>query len=452
MSATRDEPGDRDERVRVIEFWRAVEVFSPQPLPRPDARFRVTDAGPGEPMPWEPGLAALRAAAAGEGVAARGVRRGVRAQPGPRHAHRPVRPGRRRRPARASRRPVRALRRHRRRRRRPGPRHRGALLVRLGRRPGPGRAAATFRWRDSARTPACSAATSAASPARTPRRQAPSSPRCPAPPGTTSRRQPARSRARRRDRRGPGAAPAARRGPAALRGRTRRPARRDRRRSGRAACGSGPTWWTPTGPDEQTAPSFLNSFYADDLARVAAAVADGDAGAGLTAYLTGSARIDAERRVDVRARPDTVWHGCLPARIPPGRWPADFDRSLALSQQFAVNEIMARLGTAPGLTRRQRPAWHRKDHAAAGPDRGDRRHPRRAPRRTGKPGRGVRPRSQGPLAVRVRAARGHAAAPGDHGPGDRSRVLEQRRRRERHRRDPRPRRHRRAVAGGRCPA
>ncbi|MGH3209278.1 MAG: DEAD/DEAH box helicase, partial [Trebonia sp.] len=101
---------------------------------------------------------------------------------------------------------------------------------------------------------------------------------------------------------------------------------------------------------EQTALSFLNSFYADDLARVAAAAADGDAGAGLTAYLTGSARIDAGRRVDVRARPDAVWHGCLPGRIPPGRWPAGLDRSLALSQQFAVNEIMARLGTAPGLT------------------------------------------------------------------------------------------------------
>src|SRR5580704_1611410 len=54
MSTTCDEPGDRDERVRIIEFWRAVEVFSPQPLPRQDASFRLTDAGQGEPMPWEP--------------------------------------------------------------------------------------------------------------------------------------------------------------------------------------------------------------------------------------------------------------------------------------------------------------------------------------------------------------------------------------------------------------
>ena len=55
MSAAGDESRDRGERVRVAEFWRAVEIFSPQPLPRPDARFRVADIGPGEPMPWEPG-------------------------------------------------------------------------------------------------------------------------------------------------------------------------------------------------------------------------------------------------------------------------------------------------------------------------------------------------------------------------------------------------------------
>ena len=58
MSATRDNRGEREERARVIEFWRAVEIFSPQPLPRPDARSRVTDAGPGEPVPWEPRLTA----------------------------------------------------------------------------------------------------------------------------------------------------------------------------------------------------------------------------------------------------------------------------------------------------------------------------------------------------------------------------------------------------------
>ena len=69
MSATRDNGGEREERARVIEFWRAVEVFSPQPLPRPDGRSRVTDAGPGEPVPWEPRLTAPCAPAEGEGLA-----------------------------------------------------------------------------------------------------------------------------------------------------------------------------------------------------------------------------------------------------------------------------------------------------------------------------------------------------------------------------------------------
>jgi hypothetical protein len=39
----------------------------------------------------------------------------------------------------------------------------------------------------------------------------------------------------------------------------------------------------------------------------------------------------------------------VPGRIPAGRWPADLDRSLALSQQFALNEVVARLLGAPGL-------------------------------------------------------------------------------------------------------
>ena len=44
MSATGDESGDRGERVRVTEFWRAVEIFSPQPLPAANVRENVTIA------------------------------------------------------------------------------------------------------------------------------------------------------------------------------------------------------------------------------------------------------------------------------------------------------------------------------------------------------------------------------------------------------------------------
>src|SRR6185437_9216308 len=55
MGATCDESGDRAEQVRVLEFWRAVEIFSPRPLPRPDARLRIADVASGVPVPWEAG-------------------------------------------------------------------------------------------------------------------------------------------------------------------------------------------------------------------------------------------------------------------------------------------------------------------------------------------------------------------------------------------------------------
>lgn len=44
-----------DNQARIVRFWQAVEVFSPQELPKPDARGDVVDFGPGEPMPWEQG-------------------------------------------------------------------------------------------------------------------------------------------------------------------------------------------------------------------------------------------------------------------------------------------------------------------------------------------------------------------------------------------------------------
>jgi hypothetical protein len=44
---------------RILRFWQAIEIFSPQKLPwleppRRDAREHVVDIRPGEPMPWEP--------------------------------------------------------------------------------------------------------------------------------------------------------------------------------------------------------------------------------------------------------------------------------------------------------------------------------------------------------------------------------------------------------------
>lgn len=86
---------------------------------------------------------------------------------------------------------------------------------------------------------------------------------------------------------------------------------------------------------------FLNSFIADDLARVAGAATAGHVGPALRGYLRPTAEIAVEERVDVRTRLDQVRRATDPDRVPLGRWPASPDRPLALGQQLAVNEAVA---------------------------------------------------------------------------------------------------------------
>jgi AAA domain len=101
--------------------------------------------------------------------------------------------------------------------------------------------------------------------------------------------------------------------------------------------------------DDPVQHSFLNSFIADDLERVARALLEDGAGAGLAAYLTSARRLSCADRVDVRSAPLAAWAGCMPGRFPLGRWVADTDHALAFSQQFAVNQIMDRLSHGSGL-------------------------------------------------------------------------------------------------------
>jgi hypothetical protein len=376
MSATRDGNGDREERSRVIEFWRAVEIFSPQPLPRPDARMRVTDAGPAEPMPWEPGSRHYAPSPAGKAWRHEvfgGVYELSRVRDTLTGLYGPDSDGGQREPAsgqsalfaftvngngalvpgtavlsscawavsRALSTPD-------------APSLAGfgqdaAQFARgLARLADAGEDAAGLLLAGGLLDPAHSSAVHSATV-------------CGAEPGGSPDSNSDEISGDADGRHAPGqpqgaAGHHADREPRPLRGEDLR------RFAARLADQLGVT--RALGPrslrirtylvdaeraDEQTAPSFLNSFYADDLVQVAAALTDGDVGAGLTAYLTGSPLIDEGQRVDVRTRPDVVWHGCVPGHIPAGRWPADLDRSLALSQQFAVNEIMARLLDAPGL-------------------------------------------------------------------------------------------------------
>src|ERR1700761_7366389 len=351
MNATRNESGDRDERVTVVEFWRAVEIFSPQPLPRPDTRLRVTDVDPGEPVPWEPGSRHYAPAPPGKewrhevfgGVYELSQVRDTLAG-----LYGPDADGGQREPASGQSalcaftvdgNGVLV----------PGTAVLSSCAWALGRAlSAPGDLSLAGFSQDITkfagglgRLAGADADAAGALLAGDLLNSFVSArgPDLPSPPETRSRaEEPA----------GPGLRP--------LHGEDLH------RFTARLADGLGVTKeLRPRGlrvrvylvdagqADEQTAASFLNSFHAADLARVAAAIADGSVGAGLSAYLTGGAHIDTGRRVDVRARPDAMWHGCLPARIPPGRWPAGSDRSLTLSQQFAVNEILACLGDAPGL-------------------------------------------------------------------------------------------------------
>ncbi|MFZ2529738.1 MAG: AAA domain-containing protein [Rhodococcus sp. (in: high G+C Gram-positive bacteria)] len=94
---------------------------------------------------------------------------------------------------------------------------------------------------------------------------------------------------------------------------------------------------------------FLNSFIAADLDLVAAEVAVGNIGAGLAQYLSADTELDLTRRVDVRLNPAASLDGCRPGATPFGRWPSKPTHPLALGQQFAVNAIMGELAAGAGI-------------------------------------------------------------------------------------------------------
>ncbi|MFJ6138798.1 AAA domain-containing protein [Kitasatospora sp. NPDC092286] len=94
---------------------------------------------------------------------------------------------------------------------------------------------------------------------------------------------------------------------------------------------------------------FLNSLLPPDLARVRAAAGEG-LGPALDAYLTEHGAIDTGARTDVRQDREVVLAGVAPDLVPAGRWPAPARFPLALSQQFAVDRMLAdRAGTDGGL-------------------------------------------------------------------------------------------------------
>lgn len=285
---------------RIVRFWQAVEAFSPRPLPQPDVRELVTDVRPGEPMPWEPGS------------------RLATRQPAPgRQWRHQVFGG------------IFELR-----------RVKDALVTLYGDDP------AGEPARGESALFACTAGANGAlvgeavysecawalgramagggDPGAWLSRSATTAPLLDPPDGPLTGA----------DLRRYAVELAGLLGVAAL----LQPGDHLRVRSYQVPAGG-----SADGPPDD----LLGARFATDLGLVAGALRgpDGDPGPALAAFAGGgAAKID---RVDVRSEPLVVRDGCAPDRIPPGRWVSD--TPLMLSEQFAVNEIMAGLGESGGL-------------------------------------------------------------------------------------------------------
>ncbi len=98
----------------------------------------------------------------------------------------------------------------------------------------------------------------------------------------------------------------------------------------------------------QAATDFLNSFYLDDLDRlIAQAEKKLSFGKALSAYL-GSA-LPERQRVDILTD-NTAMAGLVSAkRLPSARWPTSSKYPLVLAQQAAVSQVIGSLGKAEGL-------------------------------------------------------------------------------------------------------
>jgi hypothetical protein len=85
---------------------------------------------------------------------------------------------------------------------------------------------------------------------------------------------------------------------------------------------------------------FLNSFIMSDLDQIAERTTRGDIGAVLREYLRPEAEIRTAERVDVRAQVEAVLAATAPDAVSAGRWPSHPEHALALNQQLAVCTAM----------------------------------------------------------------------------------------------------------------
>ncbi len=94
---------------------------------------------------------------------------------------------------------------------------------------------------------------------------------------------------------------------------------------------------------------FLNSFFVEDLTRVADEVEGNNVGRALLAYLAADDAIDESKRTDIRLDLRLPWHALAPERFPIGRWPSKGNHPLVYGQQFAINQLTRELNSSAGL-------------------------------------------------------------------------------------------------------
>lgn len=95
---------------------------------------------------------------------------------------------------------------------------------------------------------------------------------------------------------------------------------------------------------------FLNSFYLNELADLSKQLRNGNAGRGLRCLLDGvPPKKEIEHRIDTRESDTFVLDNLAPDRFPKGRWPSDPGHPLYFSQQLASSIALSNLMDAAGL-------------------------------------------------------------------------------------------------------
>jgi len=101
-----------------------------------------------------------------------------------------------------------------------------------------------------------------------------------------------------------------------------------------------------TGKDKT---DFLNSFFLNDLKQVSHEIRRGNYGNGLRQYLSSEEESAAVSKSDIRQSPHIIFESLAPDNFPSGRWANKGHHPLVSSQQFAVNLIFKELLNENGL-------------------------------------------------------------------------------------------------------